>query len=1196
MKNLILLASFLFIVNGISAQSCDTLRNYDLSDPLYSFTGDYGHALGHDFLGAGVNPVTAWAEPYSVPSPIEVRVIQFIPWKIHNAGGAVQFHIYEDAGGEPGSSLYSQSVALSTMQELIYTTVDINPGFEVNGDFWVGFELLYNTPQDTFAILGTHKPGGTNYTKLFADGSWQDTDDVYEINSSDPFVSAWGLDVMVSNAPDPVASFSSNWSACLSGVFNPNASASQNIDQFDWILGDANPYTTTYATGSGVNPSISPTQVGNDQGLYLLAYGGCRLDQIGYLVDVFDDIDASFNTTSTTCGLNNGVIDIINPTGGTGNYSYQLNGGGAIGAPTFSNLAPDTYNVTVNSSGNGCQETFSVTVGDIPQETISVDAGPTICSGQPASISASGNGTIEWFLAGSSIGSGTAISVSPTSTTTYQAVLTDANGCEDTDDVVVTVNALPTVSAGADVGICIGQSTTLTASGAATYAWDSGLGNGQVKTVSPTNTTTYGVTGTDANGCQNSATVEVTVNALPTVSAGANQEICDGTSATLTASGAISYVWDNGPTGVTQTVSPSITTVYEVTGTDGNSCQNTAQVEVAVLPVDDASFTFNNFCDAVSTNGPTNIATAGGTFAFNPAPGDGATINSTTGEISNFTTGNTYSVEYTTNGTCPASTVETVTVQSTDDASFAFDNICIGNNLPLAPYNIATANGTFDFNVPPNDAAVIDGTTGEISNPTIGNSYEIIYTTPTGDCQASSVETVTVYTAPTVVASNDETICNTDEITISATGADAYTWDNGLGSGNAQLVSPSITTTYTVTGEDNATGCLNFDEVTITVNALPNVLAIASQTEICDGQSITLDAVGATSYEWDNNLGAGSSHTVSPSVTTTYEVTGEDGNSCENTSSVTIIVNASPNLVVTNDTEICEGDNITISASGADGYVWDNGLNPIAAHIVSPSTTTTYTVTGENANGCQDQASVTITVNEVPEVNAGDDQEVCAGEEVTLSGQTTIGSLSWDQGVIDDEAFVPTATATYTVTAENNGCTATDEVEVVVNPLPSVDAGDDRTACLNHDPQALEGIPVGGEFSGPGVDNNIFDPETAGIGSHEITYTYTDNNGCSNTGSFTFVVDGCAAVEEVTSLGVVVYPNPATQQVTVQIDEGLDALSIQLFSVEGKLIASQVVTPGNTAYTVDLTAVATGTYVLKVNTSAEQFVKKLIVQ
>lgn len=77
MKKFLLLVISALLSLSTYAQSCDTLRNYDLIDPLYSFTGDDGHALGYDFLG--VNPVTAWAEPYSVSSSIEARVIQFIP-------------------------------------------------------------------------------------------------------------------------------------------------------------------------------------------------------------------------------------------------------------------------------------------------------------------------------------------------------------------------------------------------------------------------------------------------------------------------------------------------------------------------------------------------------------------------------------------------------------------------------------------------------------------------------------------------------------------------------------------------------------------------------------------------------------------------------------------------------------------------------------------------------------------------------------------------------------------------------------------------------------------------------------------------------------------------------------------------------------------------------------------------------------
>merc|ERR1711991_87775 len=133
---------------------------------------------------------------------------------------------------------------------------------------------------------------------------------------------------------------------------------------------------------------------------------------------------------------------------------------------------------------------------------------------------------------------------------------------------------------------------------------------------------------------------------------------------------------------------------------------------------------------------------SGGTFAFNPVPTDGATIDGSTGEISDGVTGNTYTVEYTTNGTCPSSSTQTVTVQTNDDPSFDYDDICLGNGLPIEPSNIATTGGTFDFVTVPGDGATIDGTSGVISGATQGSTYNVEYTTPTGVCQASSTTTV----------------------------------------------------------------------------------------------------------------------------------------------------------------------------------------------------------------------------------------------------------------------------------------------------------------------------------------------------------------------------------------------------------------------------------------------------------------------
>ncbi|MDX1651385.1 MAG: T9SS type A sorting domain-containing protein [Brumimicrobium sp.] len=1272
MKNLNYLIPVFIVLSffqNANAQSCDTLRNYNLNDVFYEFTGVGGYVLGHEKLNGGTSPVTQWAEPYTVASPTEVRRLRFVPWKVHDAGGQVIFTVYQNNTGTPGTVLGTQTVPLSDFTANTYTEVDFTTPVNVSGTFFVGFQLAYNTPQDTFAITGTHKPGGTNYTQMYFDAAWSACNNVYTIGA-DPFISAWQLDVLTSTAPSPVADFTSNWSACLGGVFNVDGNASTNVDEYFWILGD-NPYTQTYDSGTGITTSLSPTISGGNQAIYLVADGGCQTDVVGYVATVYDPINATVSTSNSTCGNNNGSITVSNVTGGSGTYSYSLDGTNYQNSNIFSNLAPGAYTVYVASGGNACETTYSVTVSATPQEAITVGANQTICSGQSATITASGNGTIEWFNGGVSIGTGTSVTVTPGSSTTYDAVLTDANNCQDTDQITVNVNPLPVVDAGANNSICTGDSYMLTASGANAYTWNNGLGAGASHSVSPTTTTTYEVTGTDGNGCSNTDQVTITVNSLPTVSASSNISICANTSTTISATGALTYSWDNGlgagashsvsplttttyevtgtdgngcsntdqvtvtvnslpvvtansdasicqgdntvisatgastyswdnglgagashtvsPTGSTtyevtgtdgngctdtdqvtitvnalptvdagpnvsicngdnttisasgassyswdnglgagasHVVSPSSTTTFEVTGTDANNCQNTDQITVTVNAIDDPSFTFNNFCDLAASNGPTNIATPGGTFSFNPAPTDGATIDPNTGEITGGIAGTTYSVEYTTNGACPDFSTETVTVQSTDDPSFSFDDICLGNGAPIQPYNVATPGGTFSFSTAPADGATINNSTGEISNATQGSTYSVEYLTPSGACQSSATMNVQVYNAPTVVATGTTSICEGQSTVISASGADNFDWDNGLGTGASHTVIPTSTTTYTVIGEDNATGCTNTDNVMITVNPLPSVDAGTNQT-ICEGDVTVLTATGADTYAWDNGLGTGATQNVSPNSTTTYTVTGEiTATGCSNTAQVTVNVNLQPVVDAGTDQEICDGESVTINASGADSYSWDNGLGSGPSHTVSPSTTTTYTVTG----------------------------------------------------------------------TDQNNCSNTDEIIVTVNALPTVDAGDDQTMCVYNASITLNGTPTGGSYSGPGVTNNEFDPAAAGLGTHQITYTYSDINGCENSDVLTITVDQCASLSDNDLKdGITVMPNPATDFIKILVTGNIEIGRIELFSAEGKVIPAQVSNEFSKEFRIDLVDVDKGTYFLKMKTTDGTLVRKVVI-
>jgi hypothetical protein len=187
-------------------------------------------------------------------------------------------------------------------------------------------------------------------------------------------------------------------------------------------------------------------------------------------------------------------------------------------------------------------------------------------------------------------------------------VLTDANNCEDTDQITITVNPLPAINAGADDAVCIGNAYTLTATGGTSYTWNNSLGAGASHSVSPTATTTYEVTGTDANGCVNTDQIVITVNALPIVNAGTDQTSCAGTSVTISATGASTYNWTGLGAGATQSFTASTTATYVVTGTDGNNCVNTDNVVITVNP----SPTINAGADQAICNGEQTTITATG--------------------------------------------------------------------------------------------------------------------------------------------------------------------------------------------------------------------------------------------------------------------------------------------------------------------------------------------------------------------------------------------------------------------------------------------------------------------------------------------------------------------------------------------------------------------------------------------------------
>jgi PKD repeat protein len=641
-----------------------------------------------------------------------------------------------------------------------------------------------------------------------------------------------------------------------------------------------------------------------------------------------------------------------------------------------------------------------------------------------------------------------------------------------TQSNLISINANPVITFNGPTEICAGQSATIEALGGTSYLWDSGLGSGAIKTVSPTVTTSYTVTVTDGNGCSESEGYSLTVNALPTIIASADAAICQGSSATISASGATSYTWNNGAeSAASASVSPATTTTYTVTGTT-NGCTNTDQVIVTVnaLPTVIAS------SDAAICQGISATISASGATSYTWNNGAGSAASASVSPASTTT----YTVTGTTNG-CTNTDQVIVTVNALPTVVASSDaTICQGTSATIS----ASGATSYTWNNGAGSAA-----SASVS-PATTTTYTV--TGATNGCTNTDQVVVTVNALPTVVASADAAICQGSSATISASGASSYTWNNGAGSAVSASVSPASTTTYTVTGTTN--GCTNTDQVIVTVNALPTVVA-SIDAAICQGTSTTISASGATSYTWNNGAGSAVTASVSPATTTTYTVTGTS-NGCTNTDQVIVTVNALPAVVASSDAAICQGAYATISAFGATSYTWNNGAGSAATASVSPATTTTYTVTG-TSNGCTNTDQVIVTVNALPAVVASSDAAICQGASATISafGAT---SYTWNNGAgsAATASVSPTTTTTYTVTGTSNGCTNTDQVVVTVNALPTVVASADAAICQG----SFATISASGATSYT-WNNGAASAASASV-SPATTTTYTvsgTTNGCTNT-------------------------------------------------------------------------------------------------
>jgi len=513
----------------------------------------------------------------------------------------------------------------------------------------------------------------------------------------------------------------------------------------------------------------------------------------------------------------------------------------------------------------------------------------------------------------------------------------------------ITVQALPTITTSPDTAICTGGSVNLSASGGVTYLWSNGLGLGQNQTDSPTLNTTYTVYVTNLNGCLDSAQVDVTINSLPTITASNDTTICTGDAVNLTATGGLTYFWDNGlGAGQSHSPTPLINTTYNVIGTDANGCSNTDQVVVTVgvcglPPISSISSSDSTICvgDCINFSDLSQNLPTGWTWYFFGS----TTTNSSTQNPTNicYNTAGSFNVALVTtnsNGTDSLFIANFITVHALPVITTSPDTvICSGSSATIS------ANGAISY-VWNNGLGV--GQT-QTPSPLVPTTYTVTGTDLNGCINTAQVN-VSINSLPLIITSPDTTVCMGDTLKLSADGALTYVWNNGIGAGANHNVFPTVNTTYTVVGTD-VNGCSNSSLVNVTINNLPTVVA-SNDISICSGTSTTISASGAAFYNWDNGLGLGPVKTVNPTISTIYTVTGIDNNGCRNTDQVTVsVTNCTPptaNLAAS-DTSICINDCVDftdLTTNSPTNWTWYFFGSSTANAINQNPTNVCYTAVG----------------------------------------------------------------------------------------------------------------------------------------------------------------------------------------------------------------------------------------------------------
>jgi PKD repeat protein len=1004
--------------------------------------------------------------------------------------------------------------------------------------------------------------------------------------------------IVITARPNPVTDFTFGGIICPgTSVAFTNATtigAGGGSVSYTWDFGDP---STTSDNSAATSPSYAYA-VANTYTVTLNAlsqYNCTGVASKSVTVTPFPVPDFNFSEIclgQSTDFQNASTIDA--PYGMT--YEWDFDDGSSLSSdqnPLHAYSGVGAYDVKLTVLSNaGCAKDITKTV-NIYYTPV---AGFTInnaCQGTPAKFTntstiVSGTLSYAWDFGDATTASGLALTKSYNTAGDYDVTLTVTSEHNCSNAVTVPVEIYPspeaefTVKDDCQDQTFIFTNTSKSTMGGLTYFWD--FDDGTTSTdESPQNffntAGAYDVllTAESSLGCKSTTTRLVTVHPMPVAGFSFTSDCQDEdilfTNTSVISSGSLSYNWDFGDGDASASASPlkSYTTdgTYDVmlTATSDKDCSvtETRQIEIYPLPVVD----FGGTIITCGTSYTLDAGNAGSTYAWS----NGSAAQSTT-----FTADGHYTVTVTTAKGCVTTEAVDIKLNGNVTPNLGADKVVCGGVVLDAGY----PGSTYTWS---------DGSSARTLSALTTGTYSVTVTDQ-NHCVGSDQVFVTVNPVPVVDLGSDLVVCASQPVILDAANpGSAYKWsDNSTGRtlrvNSSGLYSVEVTNTF---------GCREDDQISVTIHAMP-VNNLPASITVCD--RIVLDAgnPGAT-YTWSDGT---SNRTLEARSSGSYWVTVNTPQHCAQQFTSNITVNASAPVELGPARDLCFGQSAFLDAGNSgDTYQWSTGAS---GQTLMATATGLYKVQVRRNNGCTTRDSVQVTIYPQITHNLNTSYPLCPNTSRTLNAASPQAvAYQWfnSRGPVSTSPSIAVSEhgKFWVVLSDAIGCTRTDTVTVQGDPDPItarylvssfVDVGDSvRFVQLSFpDPVSFSWNFADGITSTKSNPVHIYRRP----GDFNSSLVVTDPNNCKDTMTKMITVRLLRDEGEVTlelpfveMIQSSLYPNPARDRLNVELEFNKEVeIFMVLYSMNGKVIESRVVTLRDDTVEFDLGSVSSGLYILRI--------------